>query len=311
MERIVERVIKTTTIPAGLLTEKPPFPKKVKIEITSRCDLNCFFCSHTYKKVKRGNIDKEFLFRILREFKTLGVEDVGLFWLGESLLVKELPEYVAFAKEIGIDYVFITTNGRLTTMDRIKELFDSGLDSIKFSVNAGNRERYYKMCGVDAFDQVISNIIAAYKYRGNRKKPAIYASTIYDPANRIDYDSVKKLIGPYVDQHYPLQIYGKYTFPFDKGSDLSIDYIENKNSRMLSSMLPCWSLFTEPHISFDGFMSACFCDHDEKYYMGNLNMISPMEAWHSKKFVELRRLHLKKNVTGSVCEGCIAYNRET
>lgn len=308
MNKIVERISKTSNIQPELLSEKPGFPRKAKIEVTTRCDLNCFFCSNTYKDVKKGDIDREFLFRILKELKELGVEEVGLFWLGESLLVKELDEYVAFAKKIGIEYVFITTNGRLATPERIKALFDSGLDSIKFSINAGSRVEYRNVCGVDAFDQVISNVRSAYTYRGRRKKPAIYASTVFDPHRHNDYDSVNALIGSYVDEHYPLRLYGKYTFAGD--NDKSPDaYTESAEGRTLASMLPCWSLFTEPHISYDGYLSACYCDHDRGYYMGNLNEVSLTEAWHSEEFVRLRRCHLKRDVSRTVCERCIAYKK--
>src|SRR3972149_3551510 len=189
-KQITERIFETSNIPAELLTEKPEFPKKVKIEFTSRCDLNCFFCSRTYKNVKK----------------------VGLFWLGEPLLVKELPAYIEFTKKTGIDYVFITTNGRLANPQKIKELFNSGLDSIKFSINSGDRKQYYKVCGVDAFDKVISNVRFAYQCRGDNKRPAIYASTIFDLDNRNDFDKVHGLIGSYVDQLYPLRLYGQYTF---------------------------------------------------------------------------------------------------
>lgn len=54
-------------------------------------------------------------------------------------------------------------------------------------------------------------------------------------------------------------------------------------------------------------MSACFCDHDPKFYVGDLRVMSLLEAWHSPKFVELRKRHLEKNVTGTPCAECIAY----
>lgn len=304
-KQIIERVKETSNIPKELLKEKPEFPKKAKIEVTSRCDLGCFFCSINYKNTKKGDISKEFLFRIIKEMKDLDVKELGLFWLGEPLLVGELPKYIEFAKKTGIDYVFITTNGRLATPKKIKELFDSGLDSIKFSINAGNREQYKKACGVDAFDQVISNVRSAWQYRGNNKKPAIYASTIYDPNNRNDYDNVNSLIGSHVDQHYPLRMYGQYTF--SEGERFQIADNAEGEQRTLQSMLPCWSLFTEPHVSFDGYLSACYSDHDERLYMADLNEMSLIDAWQSEKFAELRSKHLSLNVKGTVCEECIAY----
>jgi hypothetical protein len=32
-----------------------------------------------------------------------------------------------------------------------------------------------------------------------------------------------------------------------------------------------------------------------------------MEGWNSPAFVELRRAHLRKDVTGTICESCVAY----
>ena len=70
--------------------------------------------------------------------------------------------------------------------------------------------------------------------------------------------------------------------------------------------LPCWSIFTEGHISFDGRLSACCFDHDYRFSMGDLNEMSFMEAWHSDKFKELRKAHLDRDVTGTICENCMA-----
>ncbi|MFA5181662.1 MAG: radical SAM protein [Syntrophales bacterium] len=309
MKKITDRISDTSNIPKELLMERPPFPGKAKIEITSRCDLKCFFCASANNKGRKGNIDKAFLHRILVELKDLGVEDVGIFWLGESLLIKELPEYVALAKRIGIKYVFITTNGRLATPDTMKRLMDSGLDSIKFSINAGGRRQYLEICGVDAFDQVIDNLRSARSLRGDKKEPAIYASTVFDPNNPQTFEDVKSLIGSCVDQHYPLRIYGPQTYEKNSRGKKNMAKPENEVApRTLTSMLPCWSLFTEPHISFDGHLSACYCDNDPKLFMGNLNEMSLMEAWHSPEFVLLRRQHLNRNVKGSACENCIAYD---
>ena len=41
--------------------------------------------------------------------------------------------------------------------------------------------------------------------------------------------------------------------------------------------------------------------------MGDLMKQSFMDAWNSEKFQNLRKAHLKKDVTGTVCEECVAY----
>jgi MoaA/NifB/PqqE/SkfB family radical SAM enzyme len=305
MKKIKQRISETSNIPAEYKIEVPPMPQAVKIEVTSKCDLRCFFCSVTYKQKDAGNINSDFLYRLLGELKEAGIQEVGLFWLGEPLLVKELPEYVAYAKKIGIPYVFLTTNGRLATVDRIAQLIASGIDSIKVSINASNREDYIKICGVDAFDQVIYNVQHLRELRQGSSKPSIYASTVFDPDSPSTYETLRPMIEPYVDEYYPLRLYGKasYKQKIDAGGENA----KNISKRTLESMLPCWSLFTLPHISYDGYLSACYCDHDHRLYMADLKTMSFKDAWHSAPLIELRRKHLLRTVQDSPCKGCIAY----
>ena len=224
------------------------------------------------------------------------------------MLCQQLPEYVAYAKNINISYVFITTNGRLATPDRLHTLFDAGLDSIKFSFNAEDRESYKKVCGVDAFDQVLKNLKQAKVCRGTNSKPAIYASSVFDPSNPEPFYRIKEMIVPFVDEHYPLRLYGKRSLETSsEATDIRPTHPEEMRS--LQQMLPCWALFTEPHISVDGQMSVCYCDHDPRLYVGDLKTTSLKAVWHSEKFVSLRQAHLAKNICGTPCEQCIAYTR--
>lgn len=299
---IRQRVAETSAVPQELRTETPPFPKKAKVEVTSRCDLKCFFCQHTYDLRGLGDVDPVFLERILKELRAAGVEELGLFWIGEPMLNPALPDYITLAKSLGFPYVFITTNGRLATAEKIRAVFDAGLDSIKFSFNADGPESYRQVCGVDGFDRTVANLKYAWEYRGGAKRPAIYASTVQMEGREAEYERTRALVEPFVDQHYPLRLYGKYALDQTRVVSAPADV-----QRSIDSMLPCWALFTEPHISFDGHMSACFCDHDQRLYMGDLNEMSVLDAWHSEKFRALRRAHLEGHVAGTVCEACIAY----
>lgn len=307
---IMERLnMFTPKISPEFLTEKPPIPKKAKIEVTDRCNLKCFYCQTSSNETKKNVIDRELLFKLIQELKNLGIEELGLFWLGEPLLNNELSEYISFAKKIGINYVFITTNGVLATPDRIERIFQSGLDSIKFSINASTRMRYKKMCGRDAFDQAIANLKTTWQIRSSAKKPSIFASSIFDPSDGNEFFKIHSIIKPYVDEHYPIQLYGHKKMIGNNG-EYTIAEASPKEMRSLQSMLPCWSVFTQPHISCDGRIGACYCDNNEKFYMGDLSKKSFIEVWHSEKFVNLRKKHLLKDVSGSECENCIAFAGE-
>ena len=65
-------------------------------------------------------------------------------------------QFVKKAKQLGIKRVYITTNGALANIEKVTKCIDAGLDSIKFSINASNREEYKTVHGYDDFDKVIN-----------------------------------------------------------------------------------------------------------------------------------------------------------
>ena len=58
----------------------------MKIELTARCDFNCFFCATAKRLRRKADIEAEFFRRIVREMREAGVEELGVFYLGESFL---------------------------------------------------------------------------------------------------------------------------------------------------------------------------------------------------------------------------------
>ena len=75
----------------------------------------------------------------------------------------------------------------------------------------------------------------------------------------------------------------------------------------LRDPLPCWSVFTEGHVTHDGKLSACCFDGGDKWVMADLNQVPFMQGWNSEAFRKLRAAHLKKDVSGTICQDCVAY----
>ena len=74
--------------------------------------------------------------RITKEMHEAGVEEIGLFYLGESLMAPQLTiDACRYLKEeLGMPYVFLTTNGSLASRKVLLGLMEAGLDSLKFSM---------------------------------------------------------------------------------------------------------------------------------------------------------------------------------
>ena len=80
-------------------------PRSVKIELTARCDFQCFFCASHMRLRAKDEIEPRVFRRIVREMRELGVEELGLFYLGESFTCRWLADAVRFAKrECGYPY---------------------------------------------------------------------------------------------------------------------------------------------------------------------------------------------------------------
>ena len=309
---ITDRIDAITRIPAEYRMAGPPCPRSVKIELTARCDFKCFFCATASKLRPSGDMDWDLLCRLLTEMRAEGVEEIGLFYLGESFLYKRLADTIAFAKDLGYPYIFLTTNGRLATPERLRPCLEAGLDSLKFSFNWADAPQCKEVTRVDAFETVIANIQAAHEVRDAVETETghhcgLYASSIrYDGEQQARMVEAVERVAPHVDEHYWLPLYSQAGLTAGAHDTKPV---AGNIGRIggLREPLPCWSLFTEGHITYDGKLSACCFDHDGRFDMGDLTEMGFMEAWRGVAFRNLRAANLDCDVTGTACESCIAY----
>lgn len=310
---ITRRIDAITRLDPERACEAPPVPRSVKIELTARCDSRCFFCATQSKLRKKADMDWLLYRRLAREARELGVEELGLFHLGESFLCDWLPEAIEFAKrECGFPYVFLTTNGRLATPDRVEQCMRAGLDSLKFSLNFSGADEFHEVTGVkrSAYADVLENLRSARRVRDRVEhstglRCGLYASSIlFDSRQKKRMLPAVAAVEHVVDEHYWLPLCGQAGFTIGaRGTHPS----PGNPGRIggLRKPLPCWSLFNTAHISYDGGLSGCCFDHDGRFIMGDLTRELFMDAWHSDEFRKLRAAHLRGDVHGTECAPCL------
>jgi MoaA/NifB/PqqE/SkfB family radical SAM enzyme len=310
---ITKRIDAVTGIPERFRAARLPAPRAVKIELTSQCNYRCGFCAHRLRMKDRGQMDRAFYERVVGEMVDAGVEELGMFYIGESFMCDWLPEAIAFAKKRGIRYVFLTTNGSLATPERVEACMKAGLDSLKFSMNNADEDQFVEIAAVKPklFRDAIANLKAARAVRDGGAYPCgLYASSIrYDGEQQVRMQALVDDIVPFVDEHYWLPLYSMGSMTTQREEELGYRPIAGNQGRIgaLREPLPCWSAFTEGHITHDGKLSACCFDAGDKWIMADLNQVGFMEGWNSAPFVTLREAHLRKDVKGTICESCVAY----
>ena len=311
--KITERVDAITGIDGHRRVAAPPCPKSCKIELTARCNFKCSFCATADKLRVKGDMDWDFYLKLLKDLRRAGVEEIGVFYLGESFILDWLPDAIQAAKDEGFPYIFITTNGSLADPERVTACMEAGLNSIKFSLNYADERQFTDIAGVKGsiYRDIIDNIktTVAARDAGNHDC-GVYASYInYDGEQGARMKKVIAEVEPLLDQVYSLPLYSQANLVSVAGNKRGWA-IKGGNPGRFGNMrepVPCWSLFTEARVTHDGHLSACCFDHDGRFHMGDLNEIPFMDAWTSEKFQNLRRAHLSGDVRETVCKACVSY----
>jgi cytidyltransferase-like protein len=295
-----ERIALKKTSRTDLYTLTPPWPRSnFLIETSNACNHDCIFCAHRKMKRKVGRIKPETVERVLRQAYELGTREVGFYATGEPFLVKELPDYIALAKSIGYEYVYLTSNGALATPERIRAVVDAGLDSIKFSINAPQRRLYEFIHGHDDFDKVMENLKYLNQYR--KECGRWYKIFITGILTRYTED--------FQDQWYRV-FYGL-------ADEIGFKNVYNQGGYMpeIETLLKCRrdnETYRRCNLPFDaisvtceGYLSVENADYENWLVVADLNKESLGDAWYGENMQKIRKAFIEDNMEGLICDGCV------
>lgn len=263
-----------------------------KIELTGICTLNCKFCyNRTMKKNKirqkqMSLSDLNFVIEELKKIPTL--KEVGLFYMGESGLNRNLAEGYKLLKEAGY-FTYLTTNAT-----EIKYILQAVpyIDSLKVSWNYKDLNDFINKTGSSpvVYYCIINNIKKLYRLCHQYNKE-LTISTVLD-SDKKEYDNIIQKLE--YDYHYfiPLQTQGGISID---GADGVIGESEHP-----SKPIPCWSLFKGIYIDVDLNIRTCCYGHNNDHIIGNLRDKDLRNILCETKLLNMKQQHLK----GEIPEEC-------
>ena len=143
-------------VDAGQSAVAAHLPVCLYLEVTNRCNLLCETCPRTFETLEPpADMDWALFTKIVDQVPN--VARVVLHGVGEPMLVKELPRMIRYLKDRGT-YVLFNTNGTLLQPKRFQELIDTGLDELRVSLDAADRESYAKIRGKDYFNRIVRDV---------------------------------------------------------------------------------------------------------------------------------------------------------
>lgn len=283
-----------------LYSLEPPFPyTNFLIELSNACNHACIFCTHQKMKRPVGKIDPELLHSVLQQAYDLGSREVGFYATGEPFLVNELPEYVKWAKEIGYRYVYLTSNGSVATPEKIRAVVDAGVDSIKFSINAPDRETYAFIHGKDDFDLVVEHLRFLNEYRRESgRQYKIFITGILTRYTEHMRDKYAEVFEGMADEIVFKDVYNQGGNMPEIDSLLKCSYDHEEFRR-------CNLPFDSLYITHEGYLSVCNADYENMLVVADLNATTLKDGWYGDKMKQVRQRFLDDKLDGVLCDGCV------
>jgi len=106
----------------------------IRLEVTSRCNLQCEYCHNSEYNNRTDDMTTGELMDLIRNIKEQYPINKILFTGGEPLLQKDICKLIELTTGLGIK-ADIITNGTLLTAQFIKKLESAGLKRMRISVD--------------------------------------------------------------------------------------------------------------------------------------------------------------------------------
>ncbi len=280
------------------------FPRRVLLEMTSRCNYLCQMCPMTNLKRPTMDMPGEHYRKIVDEIDSYGVEGLWTYHLGESLLHPEFHENIEhISKKRNLGVVWMSTNGVHFTKENIIRILDSNIDFINCSMHAITKETYEAVIAKDSFDVVRGNLEEFYGLKGIVKlprKPFLHLQMI-------EQEKTKHEVDGFIERHYKC------------AEIVSINLLEhvtlpkNKYGLIQRERKPLRSCFriskSDCFISSNGAVNPCDASYNGEVSFGNVNEQNLYEVWNGetrRKILELDREGRMPEI--EFCSKCADYD---
>jgi len=132
--------------------------RSLRISITQRCNLKCFYCHKEGEVAPGTEMTPEEIGRLVSIASGLGMSKLKI--TGGEPLVREDVTRVIEACGGSMEEISLTTNGVLLS-EKAQELKEVGLNRVNVSLDSLDKETYRKISGMDTLDRVIEGIRVA------------------------------------------------------------------------------------------------------------------------------------------------------
>ncbi len=266
--------------------------KKIYIEITNRCNLNCSFCKNTTREKKDMTIE-EFQ-KVLEQVKEY-TNYIYLHVKGEPLLHPKVIEFIHLAETYHLK-VNLTTNGTLFQKYAEELGKCNNLNKINFSLHSENKKENY-------LEEIFENVKAL-----SEKTTVIYRLWTLKN-NELDKKSTD--IVDKIKSYYLLSTQTVDKIKKEKNIKISSTiYVDKENGFEWPEITNhkscgyCHALKTQIAILVDGTVVPCCLDGEGQISLGNILKEPLEEIIQKERTQKLQKSFQDRKPIEPLCQSC-------
>lgn len=256
--------------------------KKIYVEISNICNLNCPFCVKTNREKHSMTLDE---FQIVLDKIKPYTKYLYFHILGEPLLHPNINEFIDIASKDF--YVNITTNGYLVSNIKTKKIRQINISLHSFD------EKYHK-----SLDEYLNDI---YKYVINNSKDTyinfrlwahnIYASKIINFLEDKFDTKINVGVNNKLSDNIFLNFNNEFIWP-DNAENIDINDVT------------CYALIDHIGILSDGTITACCLDASGKISFGNIYTDDFTKIFNNLLFIQMLEGFKNNKRVHPLCKKC-------
>ncbi len=271
--------------------------KKIYIEITNICNLNCKFCPDTNRPKEFMSLDNfEKVIRKIYKHTNL----VALHVKGEPLMHNNLKDILVILEKYNLK-ANITTNGTLIkkTLDILKE--SKSLRQINFSIHSimqnDNLDKQYLIDIFESAEELKKDHIISYRLWNLKSIKQ----------NSINEGIIKEIENYYKIQNLKQQLMqNKFIKLKDNlfiNQDIEFEW-PNKNKEPIIEKGRCLALKEQIAILVDGTVVPCCLDNNGDIVLGNIFKEAIENILNKPKSMEIKNNFENNVITCNLCKTC-------
>jgi len=285
------------------------YPRRIVIELTNRCNLNCIMCGRTGRDFKKTDFQMDWFKKIEKVFNYS--EEIVLHGWGEPLMHREFDEILRYLNGFPIRKYFCT-NGMLIKK-HLDTILYNHMDIIAFSLDGATPEKNNKIRKGSDFNEIISAIKALVSHKSKNGISYPYINFVFtamlenihelpamvDLADSLGVPEVKVVYLTAFDEELAKSslfnkqdIVRKY---FDMAGEraeqksilLKLPYIQSEDPAGEEPHRRCYFPFRDLFIGSDGYIRPCVSNSRRLF---NIDSVASLDSiWNHDAIKKLRK----------------------